>query len=43
MTERALVERAQVIREMQRLQRRRIEPVYLPSRRSHHRIPVTAG
>ena len=40
----ALIERAQVMRDMERLQRRqRTEPVSLPSPRTHHRPRVTAG
>jgi hypothetical protein len=43
MVRRALTERAQVLREMERLQRRRSEPVSLPSPRTPHRVRVTAG
>jgi hypothetical protein len=40
----ALTERAQILREMERLQhRQRPEPVSLPSPRSPHRVRVTAG
>ncbi|HLK67384.1 MAG TPA: hypothetical protein VKU19_28305 [Bryobacteraceae bacterium] len=40
---RAVTERAQVLREMQRLQRRRTVPVSLPSPRTHHHERTTAG
>lgn len=41
---RALLERALVVRDLQKLQRRRAtEPVSLPSHRTPHRIRVTAG
>lgn len=44
MVRHALTERAQVLREMERLQRRqRSEPVSLPSPRTPHRLRVTAG
>ena len=44
MVRRALTERAQVMRDIERLQRRqRTEPVSLPSPRTPHRVRVTAG
>ena len=44
MVQRAYTERAQVLREMERLQRRqRPVPVSLPSHRFHHPIQITAG
>jgi len=43
MVKQAQIERAQVVRDMQRLQRRHTEPVSLPSPRSPHRVRVNAG
>jgi hypothetical protein len=43
MVGRALTERTQVIRDIERLQRRRFEPVSLPSPHTAHRVRVTAG
>jgi hypothetical protein len=44
MARRAFTERAQVLREMERMQRRRLpEPVSLPSPRTPHRVRATAG
>ncbi len=44
MVRQAVIERAQVIRDLQRLQRRqRTEPVSLPSHRPSHRVRITAG
>lgn len=44
MVRRAVTERAQVLREIERLQRRqRSEPASLPSLRNPHRVRVTAG
>jgi hypothetical protein len=44
MVRRAVTERAQVLREIERLQRRqRSEPASLPSPRTRHGIRITAG
>jgi hypothetical protein len=43
MVRRALTERAQVLRDLERLQHRRSEPVSLPSPHAPHRLRVTAG
>jgi hypothetical protein len=44
MVQRDIIQRSQVLREMQRLQHlQRSEPVSLPSPRTPHRVRVTAG